>query len=76
MTLSVIIPVFNAAEYLENAVKSLFCCGKRPDELNADELIKISRFACAVAGLSTERSGGISSIPQIEELQKKAYFIC
>ena len=52
-----------------SAVFGVIKSGKRPEELSADELAKISRFACAVAGLSTERSGGISSIPQIEELQ-------
>lgn len=42
--------------------------GKNPDELNNAELKKIVRFACTAAGLSTERSGGISSIPTLIEI--------
>lgn len=42
--------------------------GKNPDELNNAELKKIVRFACTAAGLSTERSGGISSIPTLVEI--------
>ena len=43
--------------------------GKAPESLNASELQEIVSFACTAAGLSTERSGGISSIPDIEEVQ-------
>ena len=44
--------------------------GKAPETLTDDELREIVRFACTAAGLSTERSGGISSIPSIEEVQR------
>lgn len=42
--------------------------GKAPEALNPAELEEIVRFACTAAGLSTERSGGISSIPSLEEV--------
>jgi fructokinase len=42
--------------------------GKRPGELGASELTEIVRFACAAAGLSTTRPGGISSVPEYEEV--------
>ena len=42
--------------------------GKQPGELTAGELTEIVRFACAAAGLSTTRPGGISSVPEYEEV--------
>ena len=42
--------------------------GKQPGELGAPELTQIVRFACAAAGLSTTRPGGISSVPEYEEV--------
>ena len=42
--------------------------GKQPGELGAPELREIVRFACAAAGLSTTRPGGISSVPEYEEV--------
>ena len=47
------------------AVWKLLQTGKRPEKLDARELNEIAAFACRVAGLSTERPGGISSIPDI-----------
>lgn len=41
-----------------------------PAELNADTLNGICRFACTVAGLSTERRGGISSVPDRDTVEK------
>ena len=41
------------------AVWKVLESGKLPEELTASELEKIAGFACTVAGLSTERSGGI-----------------
>lgn len=43
--------------------------GKVPEKLDKAELDEIVRFACTAAGLSTERSGGISSIPDMEEIR-------
>lgn len=38
----------------------------QPEDLSAETLDAIVRFACAVAGLSTEQPGGISSVPEPE----------
>ena len=51
-----------------SAVWKLLQTGKNPGELTAEELTDVVRFACTSAGLSTTRSGGISSIPEIEEV--------
>lgn len=48
-----------------SAVWKVLESGKQPEELTASELEKVAGFACTVAGLSTEKSGGISSIPQL-----------
>ena len=40
--------------------------GKAPEDLNEAELREAVRFACTSAGLSTTRSGGISSVPDYE----------
>ena len=42
--------------------------GAQPGELSDPELTEIVRFACAAAGLSTTRPGGISSVPEYEEV--------
>lgn len=47
-----------------SAVWMLLQKGKAPEELNEEELRHIVSFACASAGLSTTRSGGISSVPE------------
>ena len=39
---------------------------KAPEELSCEELTKIVTFACTSASLSTTRSGGISSVPEME----------
>ena len=51
-----------------SAVWKLLTYGKAPETLNADELTDVVRFACTSAGLSTTRSGGISSVPSYEEV--------
>lgn len=55
-----------------SAMWKLLESGKEPEELNEDELRDIVSFACIAAGLSTERSGGISSIPEPEEVAAAA----
>jgi sugar/nucleoside kinase (ribokinase family) len=48
--------------------------GKAPEEMNAEELRDVVSYACAAAGLSTTKSGGIPSIPEyadVLEIQKK-----
>ena len=54
-----------------SAVWGVLSSGKTPEELDTSELHKIVGFACAAAGLSTQRSGGISSIPTQEEVMAK-----
>lgn len=45
--------------------------GKSAEELDGDELREIALFAAAVAGLSTEKPGGISSVPSLSEVTEK-----
>ena len=49
-----------------SAVWKLLQTGKAPEILTEDELREITRFACTSAGLSTTRSGGISSVPEYD----------
>ena len=49
-----------------SAVWKLLQTGKAPEILTEDELRQITRFACTSAGLSTTRSGGISSVPEYD----------
>ena len=51
-----------------SALWKLLQTGKHPTELNTYELSDIVRFACASAGLSTTKSGGISSVPELERI--------
>ena len=52
------------------ALAELLKTEKSTDRLNEDELIKIGTFAAAAASLSTERYGGISSVPTPGEVNK------
>ena len=54
-----------------SAVWKLLQLGKAPETLTADELQDVVRFACTSAGLSTTRPGGISSVPEYEEVLKR-----
>ena len=51
-----------------SALSRLLQLNKAPEDLNQDELDSIVRFACTAAALSTTRSGGISSVPEYEEV--------
>ncbi len=51
-----------------SAMYKLLQSGKAPEELEKAELERIVRFATAAAGLSATRPGGISSVPEPEEL--------
>ncbi|MBE6978243.1 MAG: carbohydrate kinase [Ruminococcaceae bacterium] len=51
-----------------SAVWKLLQLGKAPEALTEEELRDVVRFACTSAGLSTTRSGGISSVPSCEEV--------
>ena len=53
-----------------SAVWKLLQLGKKPEALNEAELTDVVRFACTAAGLSTTRSGGISSVPEYADVLK------
>ena len=53
-----------------SAVCKLLQTGKRPEELTEAELREITTFACAAAGLSTTKNGGISSVPDLEQVRQ------
>ena len=52
-----------------SALWKLLQMGKAPDALNEEELLQIVSFACTVAGISTTKPGGISSIPNPDEVR-------
>lgn len=54
-----------------SAVSRLLELGKAPTSLNEEDLAYIARFAAAAASLSTEKSGGIPSVPEREEVLKR-----
>lgn len=51
-----------------SAVWKLLQFGKAPEALDESELLEIVTFACTSAGLSTIRPGGISSVPDYQEV--------
>lgn len=51
-----------------SAVSQILKTGKAPETLTEEELRYIVRFACTSAGLSTTKSGGISSVPEYDEV--------
>ncbi len=51
-----------------SAMYKLLATGKAPEALSEAELREVVAFACTSAGLSTSRSGGISSVPTYEEV--------
>ncbi len=51
-----------------SAVWKLLQLRKAPEELNEVQLREIVTFACTSAGLSTTKSGGISSVPEYEDV--------
>ena len=54
-----------------SAVWKLLQLGKAPQTLAEEELRDVVRFACTSAGLSTTRSGGISSVPEYAEVLER-----
>ena len=54
-----------------SAVWKVLQTGKRPEELDEAELRGAVRFACTAAGLSTIKSGGISSVPEYDQVMEK-----
>lgn len=53
-----------------SAMSQLLKTGKQPDQLTEAELRQIVRFACCAASLSTQTQGGISSVPQEDEVRR------
>ena len=54
-----------------SALWKLLQLGKAPEALTKAELTDVVRFACTAAGLSTTRPGGISSVPDHEEILER-----
>ena len=52
-------------------VNQLLETGKAPDMLEAEELRAVTAFACTAAGLSTTKSGGISSVPDYDDVIRR-----
>ena len=53
-----------------SAMSQFLSCGKLPSALTEEDLIRIVRFACTAASLSTQKHGGISSIPDFNEVRQ------
>lgn len=52
-----------------SALYGVLRSGKEPGALSTEELTGITAFACAAAGLSTKKPGGISSVPSLSEVE-------
>ena len=51
-----------------SALWKLLQLGKAPEDLTEGEMASIARFACTAASLSTQKPGGVSSVPTYEEV--------
>ncbi len=54
-----------------SAMSRLLKTGKAPSELTEAELRGIVTFACTAASLSTQKHGGITSVPELEEVEER-----
>ena len=54
-----------------SAMSRFLKLGKAPGELTPADLEAITRFACTAASLSTQKHGGISSVPELAEVEAK-----
>ncbi len=54
-----------------SAMSRFLALGKAPDDLAEADLAAITRFACTAASLSTQKHGGISSVPAMEEVLER-----
>jgi len=53
-----------------SAISRILKLGKKPEDLNKDELESIVKFATTAASLSTEKYGGIPSVPDESDVLK------
>ncbi len=51
-----------------SAMSQFIQCSKSPSDLSEEDLKKIVRFACTAASLSTQKHGGITSVPDITQI--------
>lgn len=51
-----------------SAIWKILQTGKNPEQLTEAELLDMTRFSCAAATLSTQTHGGISSVPNCEDI--------
>jgi len=54
-----------------SAMSQFLKLNKAPGDLTASELEAVTRFACTAASLSTQKHGGISSVPSLEEVESR-----
>ena len=54
-----------------SAMSCFLKTGKAPAELTVEEMTRITRFACTAASLSTQKHGGISSVPDVAEVEAR-----
>ncbi len=54
-----------------SAMSRFLQCQKAPSELTEEELTRIVRFACTAASLSTQKHGGITSVPEQADVFEK-----
>lgn len=54
-----------------SAMSRFIRCGKSPSELTEEDLRQIVRFACTAASLSTQKHGGITSVPDFEVVDQR-----
>ena len=51
-----------------SAMSQFIQCSKSPSDLSEEDLKKIVRFACTAASLSTQKHGGITSVPDLKQI--------
>jgi len=54
-----------------SAMSQFLRTGKAPKDLTEEELRRIVCFACTAASLSTQKHGGIASVPEETDVQAK-----
>ena len=54
-----------------SAMSRFLRCGKAPCDLTEEELTGIVRFACTAASLSTQKRGGITSVPDLADVEQR-----